>query len=594
MTHLSKNRAKILFIQSALLIIISVTAIFSGCRKKMSPPNREKEELSKLKSRLKSYDFKGETPQILASLDNLSNRTQGETAIQAYYFAARGYLDWFMFSWSSRNEWLLSRLFQSLQLPEKCRKKSNIDSKKYFRGKSLVMSSSCIKSLAKALKSRFSLMSKAEGSSGAYVDLADRAKTLISWLTSPDKDPALYSAIYKLLKTRGPVGTRTRLALMIQNEKMFETLPEHSQRSAAFVLARALPFQCPEVFKKILSIASPSSLYSLLNKAECGHSCDSLKNITSPHELAKKAQIACDFRNLGYHRREEIIYHTVHSSVAIRSLEALARISRGINEELSDPIIKIHTGFVQRQVKKIQDLRVPIPLPGALKIESKWIVLPRVKDSTDAPSPPPNALLVAVIFSSGLRLSTRPVAGLYDKDPRIINFIEGIPLPGKPFSPGPSDTASLLKGLRKAKAEASKSLNYRKNQQKSNDITIFMNGDSPAKLLSKQAHRLQKANLKKLGIAYISSNKISPSVVSAQIATPPRDSISFEKAVSLLERKKSATLKDGALKKEDLVKTASLSVVFSPKEDETLTQAMKRLLSYKKLDPKGKIYWAVK
>jgi len=594
MTHLSKNRAKNLFFRSALLIIISVPAIFTGCRKKSPPSNREKEELSKLKSQLKSYDFKGETPQILAFLDNLSNRAHGETAVQAYYFAARGYLDWFIFSWSSRNEWLLSRLFQSLRLPEKCRKKSDNDSRKHFRGKNLVISASCMKSLSKALKSRFSRMSKAEGSSGAYVDLADRAKTLISWLTSNDKDPDLYPAIYKLLKTRGPVGTRTRLALMIQIDKLFETLPEHSERSAAFVLARALPFQCPEVFKKILSISSQYSLYSLLNKAECGHSCDSLKNITTPHELAKKAQKACDFRNLGYNSQEEPIYHTVHSSAAMRSLEALARIYRGINEEMSDPIIKTHTAFVQRQVKEIQELRVPIPLPGALKIESEWIVLPRINDPKGAPSPPPKALLVAVILSSGLRLSTRPVAGLHDKNPRIINFIEGIPLPGKLFSPGPSDTASLLKGLRKAKAEANKSLNYKKNPEKSNDITIFMNGESPAKLLSKQINRLQKANLEKLGIAYLSSDKTSPSVVTAQITTPPKNSISFENAVSLLETKKSAKQKAGTLKKEDLVKTASLSVVFIPKEDETLTQSIKRLLSYKKINPEGKIYWAVK
>ena len=102
------------------IALILCLGISTGCGKKTSPKNLQENELQSLRASLKSYDFKGETPKTLTTLDNLANRASGDTAVQAFYFAGRGYLDWFLTSLSSGDRGVFLSLLKALKVPPQC------------------------------------------------------------------------------------------------------------------------------------------------------------------------------------------------------------------------------------------------------------------------------------------------------------------------------------------------------------------------------------------------------------------------------------------------------------------------------------------
>ncbi len=564
--------------RATILAMLFFSTCLFGCRENREKPPGEDTKLVELQKALNTYNFKGETPEHLASLKNLANRTDGDTSVQAHYFSARGYLDWFLTAAITRDYWLFSKLIEPIGVSSECKPGSK---KEHKTDLLLFKSDTCRNALLNALHSGFASAAKKEGSTGSYVTLSTEAKTLIDWLFLPpsEKTDQLHGSFFRLLNTRGPIGTRARLALMYHFDSIYEELLERDQTTAAFVLTRLLPFPCPRVFETLLGLSSPTEIYSLLRKYECGYSCEGLDESASPDSIVKTAIKKCDFKKLGYNNPNDLKKHSIHASVAVRSMEALSRILNGIPESLSDPLIRAHNNYVQTGMERLSEFRIPLPIPGAINIGNEWITPPKIKTSQHPKTH--SSPIVAVITKLGLYIATHPTAGLYKNTPRIIDSEkEGLSLPGRFFPSYPPDDIALVKEARRARALTSAGISTTPGGLEK--IVVYMNGDDPASILPPQINRLTKANFRSMEMIYLSKASIIPAALEISLSTPPKSAIDVK--TFLARMKKSGSEKD----------PTPVHLIVQPAAKETLKQLLVVLVQIKTAFPNVAFYWSIK
>lgn len=555
-----------------ILFLILSTCLF-GCREKPVKTDNKNKELVELQKALNTYNFKNETPGTLASLENLANRTSGDVSIQAHYFSARGYLDWFLSAAITGDKWLFSQLVKTIGISSDCKPESGEQAEII---KSL--STTCRKALSTALYRKFASAAKKEGSSGAYVTLASEAKTLTDWLilAPSQKNEDLHGSMFRLLDTRGPMGTRARLAVMYHFASVSDEILKRDETTAAFALARLLPFSCPQVFENLLGLSSPAAIYSLLRKSACGYMCEALNPASSPDFFVKTAIEKCDFKKLGYNDPRDLNFHSIHASTAIRVLEPLARILKGIPEAFSDPLIRTHRNHVEKHMALISGFRIPLPIPGSVKMEDQWITPPKI-EITHTPTTHSSPIL-AFVRKTGLSIATQPLAGLHKRVPRIIDSEkEVISIPGRFFPSYPPEDEALVKKVRTARSLIAGRFFWKPGA--SERIAVYMNGDDAAILLTPQIARLTKAQFKSIEIVYLSKLSISPPALEVLLKKPQKKALTPE---SFLKQKK----KTGSADDPEPV-----HLIVEPFPKETLKAFLTRLLRIKVNYPEVVFYW---
>jgi hypothetical protein len=423
--------------KACLALIFSLGGIgfiFSaGCKKKR-PQQRDPAEnqLKHLRLDLKNYNgFGNETVQTLLQLSNLAHRTQGDVSTEAFYYLGRGYVDWLLTALARDDSRLMHLLFRQLRLNPQCCSLSE----QCVEARRLALDDGCRLALHKKLKAIFAAMSRAEGPTGAYRELSEEFSTLISALVVHSKTHALeyYRLLGPLFDLRDPVGTRARLAVLIDLGDSLNQVSNKPPHEAALFLAQLMPFRCPQVFGQLSGLSSGDMLWQKLQKSRCRLRCNAVPDLPKTASgYTKKVLTHCTLDHLQFSNRKEKVYFSPLAYIAVRALQTLSLVAKGLSQELSDPVIKLHRRKVKQALSQITRLRVRLPYPATVKINDRWIeppILAKTQPDCDIEAPV-HVLVHGDVFYVGLL----PVGGLHRHQPRFFDHLGGFLFPGKRVS----------------------------------------------------------------------------------------------------------------------------------------------------------------